>query len=158
MVSRDVPGVRCREFAQLLRLCETERGAAALACSLLERGPIALLVNNAGVMGGSYAETMAVNAIAPAVLSIGLMPQLAQSKSPRIVNVASSAHLRAGRVSPREGTFVRVDSLMGRTASMPIAIPVAASCGDALSEGDEAPPDQLSLGAGGRTVSEFSRV
>ena len=65
---------------------------------------------------------------------------------------------RAGRVSPREGTFVRVDSLMGRTASMPIAIPVAASCGDALSEGDEAPPDQPSLGAGGRTVSEFSRV
>ena len=83
-------------------LCDlsTPGGAAALACSLLDRGPIALLVNNAGVMGGSYAETMAVNAIAPAVLSIGLMPQLALSESPRIVNVASSAHLRASRVAP----------------------------------------------------------
>ena len=78
----------------------TAGGAAALAVSLQARGPIALLVNNAGSMGGSEVDTLTVNAVAPTVLTIGLMPSLAASPAPRVVNVASSAHLRAGLVNP----------------------------------------------------------
>ena len=75
-------------------------GAAALAVSLQDRGPIALLVNNAGSMGGSEVDTLTVNAVAPTVLTLGLMQSLAASPAPRVVNVASSAHLRASRVDP----------------------------------------------------------
>ena len=75
-------------------------GAAALASALQGRGPLSLLVNAAGTMGGSEAETMAVNAVAPAVLALALLPSLSASPAPRVVNVASSAHLRASRVAP----------------------------------------------------------
>ena len=78
----------------------TAGGAAALAVALQERGRIDLLVNAAGSLGGSAAETLTINAIAPAVLTIGLMQSLAASPSPRVVNVASSAHLRARYVEP----------------------------------------------------------
>lgn len=78
----------------------TAGGAAALAVALQERGRIDLLVNAAGSLGGSASETLTINAIAPAVLTIGLMQSLAASPSPRVVNVASSAHLRARYVEP----------------------------------------------------------
>ena len=93
----------------------TPGGAAALASALLDRGAIALLVNNAGVMGGSQADTMAVNAIAPAVLTLGLMPQLAAAPSPRVVNVGSSAV----RV-PFEVTRPRYMSLLLDTTEPPL--------------------------------------
>jgi retinol dehydrogenase-12 len=83
----------------------TAGGAAALVCALVEHSAIAkngvdLLINNAGIMRGAPADLLGVNAVAPAVLTIGLMQALAESKSstPRVVNVASSAHLRASTV------------------------------------------------------------
>ena len=64
--------------------------------------PCALLVNNAGVMGrgASKAETMRTNLLAPAALTLALLPALRRHASPRVVNVGSSSHLRVCRVAP----------------------------------------------------------
>lgn len=64
------------------------------------RRPCALCVNNAGVMGVSKCETMRTNLLAPAALTLALLPALRRHPSPRLVNVGSSSHLRAWRVSP----------------------------------------------------------
>ena len=63
--------------------------------------PCALLVNNAGVMGRavSKAETVRTNLLAPAALTLALLPALRRHGSPRVVNVGSSSHLRARRVA-----------------------------------------------------------
>lgn len=64
--------------------------------------PCALLVNNAGVMGKavSKAETVRTNLLAPAALTLALLPALRRHASPRVVNVGSSSHLRARRAAP----------------------------------------------------------
>jgi len=59
-------------------------------------GAVDLLVNNAGVMGASRDATMRVNLCAPVSLTSAL---LEANPSMRVVNVASSAHLRAARCS-----------------------------------------------------------
>mmetsp|Transcript_59520 Transcript_59520/g.116763 ORF Transcript_59520/g.116763 Transcript_59520/m.116763 type:complete len:464 (-) Transcript_59520:31-1422(-) len=63
--------------------------------------PLHLLVNAAGVMGASRGITSRVNLIAPFILTATLLPHLSSSSlsSPfpsRVVNVASSSHLRSG--------------------------------------------------------------
>ena len=80
------------------RLREEFPGAhKCLVCDLnggdtaLPRG-VNLLVNNAGVMGAATDETMRVNLVAPARLTLGLR---ARNRKLRVVNVASSSHLRA---------------------------------------------------------------
>ena len=67
-------------------VCDLNEGDAALP-----RG-VNLLVNNAGVMGAATDETMRVNLLAPARLTLGLR---ARNRKLRVVNVASSSHLRA---------------------------------------------------------------
>jgi NAD(P)-dependent dehydrogenase (short-subunit alcohol dehydrogenase family) len=67
-------------------VCDLNEGEAALP-----RG-VNLLVNNAGVMGAATDETMRVNLLAPARLTLGLR---ARNRKLRVVNVASSSHLRA---------------------------------------------------------------
>ena len=68
--------------------------SVALARALGGR-PCALLVNNAGVMSVGKAEIMQTNLIGPVVLTLALLPSLRAHKSPRVVNVGSSSHLRA---------------------------------------------------------------
>jgi len=58
---------------------------------------LALLVNNAGTMGGQVGRTMRVNLCGPAALTLALLPSLCAGGG-RIVNVGSSSHLRAGAV------------------------------------------------------------
>ena len=60
-------------------VCDLNRGEAALP-----RG-VNLLVNNAGVMGAATDETMRVNLLAPARLTLGLR---ARNRKLRVVNVA----------------------------------------------------------------------
>ena len=67
-------------------VCDLNSGDAALP-----RG-VDLLVNNAGVMGAATDETMRVNLVAPARLTLALR---AGNKKLRVVNVASSSHFRA---------------------------------------------------------------
>jgi len=72
----------------------------ALAAALLERYPkIHVLLNNAGLLNASFRETvdgiettLAVNHLAPFLLTNLLLDRLKESQPARIVNVASEAH------------------------------------------------------------------
>ena len=78
---------------------DAERPQSALGLASSLRGqPCALLVNNAGVMSVSKSQILRTNLIAPAVLSLALLPALSRASAPRLVNVGSSSHLRAARV------------------------------------------------------------
>ena len=76
-------------------------GVAAVGAALAARsGPINVLINNAGVHAFSQQVTgdglplmVAVNYVAPFVLTHALLPKLRQSQG-RVVNVASDAHRR----------------------------------------------------------------
>lgn len=92
------------EFVQYQ--AEDPKSAARLVATLHSR-PCALLVNNAAVMGSSKSRILRVNLIAPAVLTMALLPSLQRHPAPRVVNVGSSSHLRAGRVD--KGTL-RIDA------------------------------------------------
>ncbi len=78
---------------------DSPRTVIALAEAVGSR-PCALLVNNAGVMGVRRDQIIATNLVGPAVLTLALLPALRMHRAPRVVNVASSSHLRAGRVEP----------------------------------------------------------
>ena len=83
-------------------LCSDEqpqRAAAALSAAVGDR-PCAVLVNNAAVMSDGRDETLRTNLIAPAVLTLSLLPALRRHPAPCVINVGSTAHLRAGRVDP----------------------------------------------------------
>lgn len=83
-----------------LQLSTGAASASTFTSALKEAGVrrVSLLINCAGSMGGSCSETLTVNLIAPAALSVMLMPLLLASKRPRVVNVGSSSHLRAAIV------------------------------------------------------------
>lgn len=79
------------------------QSAMDMASSVKERGsPLTVLINNAGIMGKSKRLTMKVNLIGPAALTLALLPLLTRAASddesqtiPTVINVGSSAHLRA---------------------------------------------------------------
>jgi NAD(P)-dependent dehydrogenase (short-subunit alcohol dehydrogenase family) len=67
--------------------------------------PLSILINNAGIMGQSRRLTMHVNLLGPAYLTFALLPLLLLTEGennrtiqPTIINVGSSAHLRASHV------------------------------------------------------------
>jgi len=72
-------------------------GPSVLADAVGNR-PCALLINNAGVMGTSRGEILRTNLVSVAALTLALLPALRQHAAPRVVNVGSSSHLRAGGV------------------------------------------------------------
>jgi NAD(P)-dependent dehydrogenase (short-subunit alcohol dehydrogenase family) len=74
----------------------------------LAKKQVALLVNNAGTMGGQVGTTLRVNLCGPAALTLALLPSLQTCKGGgRIVNVGSSSHLRAAdvRLSARDASI-----------------------------------------------------
>lgn len=56
---------------------------------------LSVLINNAGIMGHSKQLTMKVNLIGPVCLTFALLSLLEESERAVVVNVGSSAHLRA---------------------------------------------------------------
>jgi len=71
-------------------------------------GHVTVLINNAGIMGKSKQLTMKVNLLGPVFLTMALIPLLNESSvksSPIVINVGSSAHLRATHVIDEEFTL-----------------------------------------------------
>jgi NAD(P)-dependent dehydrogenase (short-subunit alcohol dehydrogenase family) len=84
--------------------------------------PLTVLINNAGIMGASESKTMNVNLIGPAMLTFSLLPLMMKKNdnndnqtrrhSIKIINVSSSAHLRAACVFEEEDLRMKSKSLM----------------------------------------------
>ena len=98
---REVPHATLVELQVDLSDLTSVRAAATEAESL---GPIHVLVNNAGVMGTSYARTvddlelqLATNHFGPFLLTGLLLPQLIASEDARVVVVSSAFHRIARR-------------------------------------------------------------
>lgn len=83
---------------------DVPKSALNVASSIKDLGSsLSVLVNNAGIMGKSKQLSMKVNLVGPAMLTFALLPLMAKSKTPPIViNVGSSAHLRATCVIDEE--------------------------------------------------------
>ena len=89
------------EFVELH--ADRPESAVNLAAHLGDR-PCAILVNNAGVMGTNRDLIFKTNLMGPTILTLALLPALKRyDGTPRVVNVASSSHLRAAKVGPRLG-------------------------------------------------------
>ena len=75
--------------------------------------PLTILINNAGIMGKSKQLSMKVNLLGPAYLTFALLPLMSKSTatSPcKVINVGSSAHLRATCVINEEYLPASCDS------------------------------------------------
>ena len=86
---------------------DVPQSALSVALSIKELGsPLSILINNAGIMGKSKKLTMHVNLLGPAYLTFALLPLMAESATrampPTVINVGSSAHLRATHVLDEE--------------------------------------------------------
>ncbi len=100
--AREVAALGARAVPQVVDLAD--RGAiAAAAEAALAEGPLALLVNNAGVVRGAYfwehdaerdiAPTMDINTLAPMYVTLAFLPAMMSDagRPRRILNVASAA-------------------------------------------------------------------
>jgi NAD(P)-dependent dehydrogenase (short-subunit alcohol dehydrogenase family) len=85
--------------------------------------PLTVLINNAGIMGASQSSTMKVNLLGPALLTFALLPLMMKKnndnhddetrrRSIKIINVSSSAHLRAACVFEEDDLRMKSKSLM----------------------------------------------
>ena len=111
-IRRQNPGARLEpRWADLSSLDEVR----SLAAAEVARGePIDVLFHIAGILQTSkerrltvdgYEETLAVNALAPFLLTALLMPALERSASARVVTVSSRLHLPGSRGAPVDFDF-----------------------------------------------------
>ena len=83
---------------------DVPQSALDAASTIKELGsPLSILINNAGIMGQSKKLTMHVNLLGPAYLTFALLPLMGEESAsrttlPTVINVGSSAHLRATHV------------------------------------------------------------
>jgi len=83
---------------------DVTQSALDAASTIRELGsPLSILINNAGIMGQSKKLTMHVNLFGPAYLTFALLPLMGEESAsrttpPTVINVGSSAHLRATHV------------------------------------------------------------
>src|SRR5262245_44476203 len=95
---RRIAGHRDVEFLDVDH--STVRGNQRLARRVVDRAHrLDVLVNNVGglfanrrLTADGYEETLAVNAVGPVALTLGLLPLLQATGGSRVVNVVSSAH------------------------------------------------------------------
>jgi NAD(P)-dependent dehydrogenase (short-subunit alcohol dehydrogenase family) len=77
----------------------TDQAAIAKAAKALDR-PIDILINNAGIIGpdrqstldmdfGGFAQTLAINTLAPLMITQAFLPQLKRGKRPRVLTISS---------------------------------------------------------------------
>mmetsp|Transcript_62847 Transcript_62847/g.93411 ORF Transcript_62847/g.93411 Transcript_62847/m.93411 type:complete len:382 (-) Transcript_62847:269-1414(-) len=86
---------RRKHDARFVRYDANEPSTAKDVALALDGRPCAILINNAGVMKTNISDTMKVNLIGPSILTLTLLPSLRKHPNPVVVNVGSSAHLRA---------------------------------------------------------------
>jgi NAD(P)-dependent dehydrogenase (short-subunit alcohol dehydrogenase family) len=102
-IRRDIAGARAEPLvADLTSQVEVRRLAAAFSA---RHARLDVLVNNAGayflrrqVSADGVELTLALNHLAPFMLTLLLLPCLGRSRSARVVNVSSVAHARSGPV------------------------------------------------------------
>ena len=90
--------------------------------ALVTTKPLTVLINNAGIMGASESSTMKVNLLGPAMLTFALLPLMMKKNDNhdnetrrrriKIINVSSSAHLRAAGVFEEDDLRMKSKSLM----------------------------------------------
>jgi NAD(P)-dependent dehydrogenase (short-subunit alcohol dehydrogenase family) len=96
-----------------------QRSVDRAAASVKE--PIDVLINNAGVYGsrtdsslevdlGTFAEVLAVNTLAPIRVARAFLPQLRQSKAPRILTISSQMGALSGSLPHLEGSREQGDA------------------------------------------------
>ncbi|MBM9510164.1 SDR family NAD(P)-dependent oxidoreductase [Actinacidiphila acididurans] len=103
-VAADITATTGNERIAVAPLDLSDQGSVA-AFVQAWRGPLHILVNNAGVMASPEARTpqgwelqFATNHLGHFALATGLHPALAAAGNARVVSVSSSAHLRSGVV------------------------------------------------------------
>jgi len=103
--------------------------------------PVAVLVNNAGTMGGPKSDTIKVNLLGPTVLTLSLLSsfkmQLQQKQQrgggiqdhlastappPVVVNVGSSSHLRADKLNPQTLESNEIDTNLAAYAESKLGL------------------------------------
>jgi NAD(P)-dependent dehydrogenase (short-subunit alcohol dehydrogenase family) len=94
----DIPMISFVEYH-----ADVPQSALSAASSIKALGPpLSILINNAGIMGKSKKLTMHVNLLGPAYLTFALLPLMSESATrttpPTVINIGSSAHLRATHV------------------------------------------------------------
>jgi NAD(P)-dependent dehydrogenase (short-subunit alcohol dehydrogenase family) len=98
-----------RDQMVLLGMDVTDDKAVSRAAASLKE-PVDVLINNAGVKGparqlaldmdfAGFNQTLAVNAVAPLRVSQAFLPNLRQSKNPRIMTISSQMGALSGSVS-----------------------------------------------------------
>ena len=97
----DLPAITFIEYH-----ADVPQSAFDMASSITDmKSPLTVLINNAGIMGKSKQLTMRVNLLGPAYLTFALLPLMAKCTKPTtVINVGSSAHLRATCVVDEEST------------------------------------------------------
>ncbi len=125
-----LPGAEVETILADLSLLSDTRAAAAAVLSRVDR--LALLVNNAGTLSPrrvttaeGHERTLAVNHLAPFVLTRGLLPALrrdaAASRDARIIDVGSSTSDRA-RIDPDDLELVRHWGMVRAYSSSKLAL------------------------------------
>lgn len=126
-----------REGTHALRLDDP----GSIAGQLADIGPVDILINNAGVIGparqspldmdfAGFADTLAVNTLAPLAVAQAVLPHLRQSAAPRILTISSQmawmGYRKADRIAYR-ASKAAVNKVMQGLATMlqPEDIPVA---------------------------------
>ena len=107
----ELPTIRFVEYH-----ADKPQSAISMASSVKEmKSPLTVLINNAGIMGKSKQMSMRVNLLGPVWLTFALLPQMTKGT---VINVGSSAHLRATSVIdedliPSNSTQSYIDTLPG---------------------------------------------
>jgi len=122
------------------RFDDDDDSAAALIRDAVGNKPVAVLVNNAGTMGGPKSDTIKVNLLGPTVLTLSLLSsfkmQLQQQQRgggiqdhlastappPVVVNVGSSSHLRADKLNPQTLESNEIDTNLAAYAESKLGL------------------------------------
>ena len=113
----------------------------SIAHQLKNVGPIDILINNAGSIGpdqqspvdidfDGFAHTLTINSVAPLAVSQALLPQLRESKAPKILTISSQmawmGYRKSDRIAYRASKAAVNKVMQGlATALEPESIPVA---------------------------------
>lgn len=112
-----------------------------IADQIGDPGPVDVLINNAGIIGPDrqapddmdfpgFADTLAINTLAPLAVAQALLPRLRQSAAPCILNVSSQmawmGYRKADRIAYRASKAALNKVMQGLATTLePDAIPVA---------------------------------